>query len=81
MFRKRDYGVGSFNELLADYFAGAILMPREWVKEKWAEVEDMDRMAKIFDVPKALMWLRLREMGLNFLPPPLKKSWGKSFYG
>ena len=64
VFKKSEYGAGSFNELLADYFAGAILLPREWVKEKWAEVDDLDRMAKIFDVPKGLMWFRLREMGL-----------------
>jgi hypothetical protein len=64
IFKKSQYAVGSFNELLADYFAGAILMPREWVKEKWAEINDLGRMAKIFDVPKALMWVRLREIGL-----------------
>jgi len=64
VFKKSEYGAGSFNELLADYFAGAMLLPREWVKEKWAEVGDVDRMAKIFDVPKALMWIRLREIGL-----------------
>jgi len=39
-------------------------MPREWVKEKWTEVKDLGRMTQIFDVPKALMWLRLREIGL-----------------
>jgi len=64
IFKKNEYAVGSFNELLADYFAGAILMPRKWVKDKWAEVKDLGRMAKIFDVPKALMWIRLREIGL-----------------
>jgi len=64
VFKKREYGAGSFNELLADYFAGAILMPREWVKDKWAEVGDVGMMAQIFDVPKALMWFRLREIGL-----------------
>jgi len=64
LFRKREHGGGSFNELLADYFAGSILMPREWVRERWAEVEDLDSMAKIFDVPKPLMWIRLKEMDL-----------------
>jgi len=39
-------------------------MPREWVKEKWAEVKDLDRMAEIFDVPKVAMALRLRQLDL-----------------
>ena len=64
VFKKRECGEGSFNELLADYFASSILMPREWARKKWAVGEDLDSMAKIFDVPKPLMWLRLREMGL-----------------
>jgi len=54
----------TFNEMLADTFAAYILMPRQWVKEKWAEVKDLDKMAKIFDVPKPAMSIRLREMGL-----------------
>jgi len=64
VFRKIGRNHGSFNELLADYFGGCILMPREWVTEKWIEVKDLDRMAEIFDVTKPLMWLRLRELSL-----------------
>ena len=64
VFRKRYGKVGSFNELLANYFAGCILMPRKWVKERWVEVKDLDRMSEIFDVEKSLMWIRLREIGL-----------------
>jgi len=64
VFRKRGTIQGSFNELLADYFAACILMPREWVKEKWAEVKNLDRMAEIFDVPKPAMCIRLRQLGL-----------------
>jgi len=64
VFRKRSHKAGSFNELLADYFAGCILMPRKWVKERWVEVKDLDRMAEIFDVEKSLMWIRLRELSL-----------------
>lgn len=65
VFRKGDYETGAFNELLADYFAGCILMPRKWVEEKWSEVKDLSRMAEIFDVEKSLMWIRLRELGLT----------------
>jgi len=45
VFRKRGTKEGSFNELLADYFATCILMPKEWVTEKWAEVKDLDRVS------------------------------------
>jgi len=64
VFRKRGAVVGSFNELLADHFAGCILMSREWVEEKWAEVEDLDRMAAIFDVPRSAMGIKLKQLGL-----------------
>lgn len=64
IFEKRGTEQGSFNELLADYFSMCVLMPREWLKVKWAEVADLDRMAKIFDVPKSTMWFRLRELNL-----------------
>ena len=62
--KKRGTLEGSFNEMLADYFAASILMPREWVKEKWAEVHDVNRMAKIFDAPELAMGVRLRQLGL-----------------
>ena len=65
VFRKRGAIQGSFNELLADAFAASILAPTEWVKEKWAEVRDLDRMAKIFDVPKPVMCVRLKYLGLT----------------
>jgi len=64
VFRKRGSVVGSFNELLADYFACCMLMPRELVKEKWAEVKDLGRMAEIFAVPKSAMCIRLRQLSL-----------------
>jgi len=64
VFRKRGAIQGSFNELLADYFAICILAPRRWVRENWAEVRDLDRMAEIFDAPKPAMCIRLRILGL-----------------
>jgi len=64
VFRKRGSIVGSFNELLADHFAACVLMPREWVREKWAEVKDLNRIAEIFDVPKSAMCIKLRQLGL-----------------
>jgi len=64
VFRKRGTKEGSFNELLADHFAMCTLMPGEWVKEKWAEAKDLDRMAEIFDVPRSAMCIKLRQLGL-----------------
>ncbi len=64
VFRKMGIDAGYFNEWLADYFAICILMPREWVKEKWAEVKDVDRMTESFNVPKVAMLIRLRQLGL-----------------
>jgi hypothetical protein len=63
-FDKRGAEQGSFNELLADYFSMCVLMPREWVKVKWAEVANIGKMAEIFEVPKSTMWFRLRELKL-----------------
>ena len=65
VFRKRGAAnVGAFNEELANYFAACILMPEDWVKEKWAEVNDLDRIAKIFMVPQSAMCIRLKALGL-----------------
>jgi len=55
---------GSFIEGLADYFAMAVLMPREWVHEKWLEIRDTTGIAELFKVPKSTAFLRLRQLGL-----------------
>ena len=65
VFRRRGIKEGLFNEVLADYFAGCILMPRGWVKEKWTEVNDLKRIAEVFQVTEVSMWIRLRTMGLG----------------
>lgn len=64
VFGRKGAAQGAFNELLADYFAICVLMPRLWVREKWAEAKALNRMAEIFEVPKPTMWFRLRELGL-----------------
>ena len=64
VFNRRGTRRGSFNELLADYFAICILMPKEWVKGKWAEFGELDKMAGTFEVPPSTMWFRLRELDL-----------------
>jgi hypothetical protein len=60
--RRRKKGI--FCELLADYFSKCVLMPRQYVVEKWAEVGDLDRMAEVFDVPSRAMWVKLRSLNL-----------------
>jgi predicted transcriptional regulator len=62
--KKRGDVAGSFHDFMADYFATCIAMPREWVTDKWAEVRDLDKMARIFAVPRSSMFVRLRQMGL-----------------
>jgi len=64
VFKKRGLEQGSFNELLADYFAICLLMPRQWIRETWAEAKDLDRVAEIFDAPKPAVCIRLRQLGL-----------------
>jgi len=64
VFNKRGSREGVFNEMLADKFATSILMPEQWVKEKWAEVKDLNQMAKIFQVSKPVLCIRLRRQGL-----------------
>ncbi|MBA7470170.1 hypothetical protein ES707_05448 [subsurface metagenome] len=64
VFRKRGVKKGLFNEMLADYFAGCVLMPKGWVKEKWAEVNNLKQMAEIFQVTEVSMWIRLKATGL-----------------
>ncbi len=64
IFKKPGHEEAYFNELLADYFAICVLMPREWVIEKWTEVKDIGRMAKIFGVYEPEMWFRLKRLHL-----------------
>jgi len=64
VFSKRGALRGSFNERLATYFSTCILIPNKWLKEKWAEVHDLDKMAELFDVPKPTMCIRLKRLGL-----------------
>ena len=63
VFRKAGSEQGYFNELLADYFAVCSLIPRLWLEKEWAKTKDLVMMAKIFDVPKSVIWFRLRESG------------------
>ena len=63
---KRRAGVreGAFNELLADHFSVCTLLREEWLKTIWPEIKDIGQMAAIFEVPKPVMYLSLRAVGL-----------------
>ncbi|MFC2026438.1 hypothetical protein ACFLUX_00475 [Chloroflexota bacterium] len=39
-------------------------MPREWVKKKWLEGNDLDGTAEIFIVPKPVMYIELKLLQL-----------------
>jgi len=64
IFKKIGSAGGSFNEYLADVFAGSILAPNEWIKEIWRDVHDVKEAAKIFAVPESFMWIRLKRLGI-----------------
>jgi len=65
VFKKASYNQeGSFNELLADHFAVIMLMPEKQVKERWAEVKDINQMATIFDAPESVVWCALKYQSL-----------------
>jgi Zn-dependent peptidase ImmA (M78 family) len=63
-FKKSKDTVVYFNEVLADHFSANILIPSDLAKQKWAENQDINRMADIFDVPRPVMFLSLRNLGL-----------------
>ncbi len=63
-FKKSKDPVIYFNEVLADHFSANILIPHELARQKWAENQDINSVADIFDVPRTVMSLALRNLGL-----------------
>ncbi|MBV9383366.1 MAG: ImmA/IrrE family metallo-endopeptidase [Streptosporangiaceae bacterium] len=52
-------------EQICDYFAGCLLMPRNWLKQAWASgIQDQATLAAMFDVSEAAMAVRLQQIGL-----------------
>ncbi|MGE5619575.1 MAG: ImmA/IrrE family metallo-endopeptidase [Sphingomonadaceae bacterium] len=56
---------GSDLEILADLFAACVLMPEEWVRDRWPKVKELWRLASIFQVSQSAMKVRLQELGLS----------------
>ncbi len=64
IFKKIGLDNGSFNELLAGYFAGSILIPADWLIGKWNTTQNLDELAALFQVSKISIYIRLRQFGL-----------------
>ncbi len=64
VFCSRNNRNGSFNEILANFFAAYTLMPEEWLIQKWHDTKDLDRISKTFNVPKTALCIRLKRLGL-----------------
>jgi len=64
VFSNRKVIRGYFNELMADYFAICMLMPLQLIRDEWAEIGNVERMAQRFRVPNSAMLIRLCELGL-----------------
>lgn len=62
-FRGIGQGQRPFDEVVADYFAACILMPRKWVRDKWPSMHSIPRMALIFRVSESAMRMRLTQLG------------------
>ena len=62
-------------ELVCDYFAACLLMPRPWIKRAWINgVQDQAALAQLFNVSEAAMAIRLRQIGLV---EPRPSGWAK----
>ncbi len=65
VFRKAAYQKeGTFNEILADHFSIACLVPEKLAKKILPKSKDVNQMATLFNVPKPVMWFWLRLLGL-----------------
>ena len=61
----RDFGnPKSVNEKEANHFAAALLMPEEWVRQDWQNLQDAERMANLYRTSPEAMWYRLMELKL-----------------
>jgi Zn-dependent peptidase ImmA (M78 family) len=60
-----DMSAGERAEQVCDHFAACLLIPRLWLKRAWASGEQStSSLAKHFDVSRAAMSVRLRQIGL-----------------
>lgn len=48
----------------ANRFAAELLMPAEWMKKSWRELNDPDKLAELYDVSREAMWNRIVDLRL-----------------
>jgi len=52
-------------EAISNYFAGCVLVPREWLLRAWSRgTREIDELAALFAVSRSLIRVRLRQLGL-----------------
>jgi Zn-dependent peptidase ImmA (M78 family) len=52
-------------EIVCDYFAGCLLIPRPWLKRAWtSETQQLGDLARLFGVSRQAMRVRLLQTGL-----------------
>jgi Zn-dependent peptidase ImmA (M78 family) len=51
--------------MLADHFAAACLLPEKLLKKMWPGIKDVNQMAAVFDVPRPVVWLALKFLGVT----------------
>lgn len=59
--------VQNATERACDYFAACLLMPRSWVVKRVPRATDAIELARVFDVSRKSMRIRLRELGFHEL--------------
>ena len=52
-------------EIEANRFAAALLMPAEFVRQKWDELRSIEKLARIFNVSEEAMGYRIGDLGLE----------------
>jgi Zn-dependent peptidase ImmA (M78 family) len=63
-FKKKEDDELYFNEIVADHFAAEVLLPRDMLVSEWPKFRDINKMAEHFNVPKPLMYMGLKVMGV-----------------
>jgi predicted transcriptional regulator len=60
----------NMTERICDYFAGCLLMPRQWVEKAWhGGNQHLGDLAEAFGVSQSAMNVRLRQIGLGEMTP------------
>lgn len=52
-------------EIQANMFAAALLMPEEHIRSEWPRLRSIDEMAQLFNVSESAMGIRIDQLGLE----------------